>query len=329
MRNIPIDGPRARYQRLRHLGDLAEYGLSLDRHHTAPFRVVWDAYEREAQVRLRDTVLARVYPHADPVVLRVEDAYPADADAFLLRAVRNAADLTDTWAKRKAAAERAEKARAAVGEFQSTRLLVDGLLKRGMTAEEMVRAVCGLAAEQAWVLPDPEMRPEVLANLGVLSVLTEGGRDLPENEDALFALLRRGLDIWRERMDADALTAQCQAVADATRVAERSLESAFFAAQRHRARLLPADAVFGDLSADHAPVVRFRGVPIGTRGWGTTVLTPVVALGVPHVLARAAVKAMDARVILAQIGKTMADFPAIDPAALRALVAEVDLGYRG
>lgn len=60
MRIITLDGPKARYERIRLLDEAADYGLTLDPQATAPFTVRWNALRKQAEICIQHTVLAFV-----------------------------------------------------------------------------------------------------------------------------------------------------------------------------------------------------------------------------------------------------------------------------
>lgn len=101
MRKIEIEGPRARIERLKLLDAAEEYGLELAPESTAPFTVRWveTEYEKYAGVFLKSTFIGKVDMTNKKPMLLIRKEYPAQHDNALLRALRNAADLTDMIGK--------------------------------------------------------------------------------------------------------------------------------------------------------------------------------------------------------------------------------------
>ncbi len=98
MRQLELDGTKARYERLKLLPQAETFGVEISDEMTAPFHVRWDEPRRACGVFLESTLVAKVDAGAMKIFIR--EGYPERFDHAILRAVRNAADAADEIGKR-------------------------------------------------------------------------------------------------------------------------------------------------------------------------------------------------------------------------------------
>lgn len=94
-RQLAVDGTKAGFDRIRLLDQATDYGVAWGPEFTAPFRVVWR--DNQPQIFLGHTFVAAMETQLGQLWIR--DAYPAEFDAPLVRALRNAVTCADRIGK--------------------------------------------------------------------------------------------------------------------------------------------------------------------------------------------------------------------------------------
>lgn len=345
-RQIPLDGPKARYQRIKQLSEAADYGLELTEHATAPFTVRWDPLIDKPTVCLRQTRLATVECDAiaDAPTLRVRPGYPEEHDAVLLRALRNAADVADEVGRRQRAAAK-EKASGKSAPLL-TRTRTEFTVRMGYA--DLAKALWG--AESL----DPKLRPEVRGQGGFtleaysgntchtfpfvpvedgFRVAHAGYASFFLKEDVFLGRLEQGRAAWDARFDADLLKADIDLLMRAGRVDKFTIESSYEAALRKERVDISVTARFrgfsmlyrgGNLDLHHAGI-RVADTPPhdkkGTSLWGG-MLSPEFTKELSE-----ARKMMEAHWRAAAIGHRAEDYPVLRDGLIAQEVSRVDFGY--
>lgn len=347
MRVLNLDGPKARYERLRLLKDAKDFGLELDPKSTAPFTVSWCREISGPEVTFRRTRLAMVdtRPGRPTAQLRILDQYPEDKDAALIRALENAADLTDEVGRLKRA-EAAEAKTKAAGPKLFAKGPGVGFTITGYTPTAFMQALCGADGRYGGVFvedfdplrPPPQTRVRFRRSntwetetftLGAGTLTYEAGRydQYHLKEEPFRGLLADGARYWDANIRPDALAEACASVVRATPDTDWSLRTSYNYAENY-ALLAPCAGVrLGAMSCDPKFTVRFHGVILAREGDMGRLLRPMTGLGVEEALINDAVNAMRLRMRAARLGARVEDFPVVDPDMIRDAIDSTDTGH--
>lgn len=344
MRVIELEGTRAQYERIKLLKDAESYGLSLDPEQTAPFTVVWNPSRQDADIVYRQTVLAEVHSHGR-ISLRVREAFPEDKQFALLRALRNVTALTDQIGSLK----RAEKAagKTATAEKLFTNQAVEPFQLPAISCMDLFKSLHGAGGLNKKVKasdfdpkgPLPETVNVTLRNGNSTShvrLVNQGGvltyetpRWIPYHlkRDAFIRLLADGRKHWDEVMDRDKVDTACRAVIRTTDADEKTIAAQHCYALANKGTSMSVTATCGHMSMDKTKEMRFHGILLGEAYNGDTINRATKLIGADPAWVKAAIHGMSVRLMAAQMGRSVFDFPTIQTDRIRDLVDEVDYGY--
>lgn len=354
-RHLDIPDTRAAYARLSLLPRAAEFGLELDPADTAPFTVRWNAAQRRPEILFRETLVAYLedYWDREPDVMRtvmcVRTEFPADKDFALLRAVANAVALTDQIGRM----EREEKARKKKGYVTMNGTNFLAAVPGGMTT------LIGARAEERDFTFSPHSQTPGLYHASLrhgkgsiaftieerpgegLYVQKEGYVSIGPKAEEMTDLLHRGAARWARSFDPagfrDVLSQAC-ALPEVDRA---SVMMAFQYGDAPQDRFAPvrigAEGTGLVLSKNQDFDLFHNGLWVGQcyfNYWGgnegfefrTPRATPWVEAASAELI-DAATQKMGILMILNGLGRTAADYPVLDTAALQAAVEETDFGY--
>lgn len=345
MRFIPLDQPKARYERIKLIDQAETYGQELDPHATAPFTVRWNAPTRSPGVFIDDTCVAHVSFDQKTPMLRVREGCPEKFDFALLRALRNTMDVTDTIGKMQRAEAREKK-----GD--------EGLFTRTTTAfrpeiqdaDDMHKALLGLETLDKRIgchvftnkahIPDQfyitasfgrqghafnvYIRPDGL-------VSDDANSAYGFRESSLNAALREGLSIFNERMIPARLEEACRAlISSSAPIDETSLQAEYGATplDKRNQTVITRSGGLSSVQKFRSTWHRFQGIRFaqGINFEGTD-LPPSFA--VDKDLIKRAGTIMNLRWQAATLGKDIKDYPLLTEDLLESRMADIDFGYDG
>lgn len=347
MRILPLDGPRARYERIRLLEEAADYGLRLDPQATAPFTVRWNSSRKLAEVCVRHTVLAYVNVLYASPRLHVRDAYPEDQDNALLRAIRNAADLADQIG-------RLQRANARLNRVEPQKIAPDALLVKARDATEfsldLGRSDITKAAYGAMTLPDVSTRSVTMLgrrNERLRIVVSNGDDDvsfdlmhhqgtfryepktwpaLQPTRAGLLRFLDAGRAAWDCKADPKAFSVAARALISGPTFDEDTLTTTWRVAHDRKQTVQNATATQGPFTMQHAKFassgsdqLRFKGILMTEES--------TKLMGVPETEREQVDNLMLHYTRAAELGLSLEDFPAINPMKIRQMVEGTDFGY--
>lgn len=347
MRIIPLDGPKARYERIRLLDEAADYGLTLDPQATAPFTVRWNALRKQAEICIQHTVLAFVNARYASPSLEIRDAYPEDQDNALLRAIRNAANLADQVGC-------LQRANARLNRIEPRKISPDALLVKARDARafslDIGRTDIIKAAYGAMTLPDVSTQSVMMfgrRNERLRIVVLNGDDDisfdlmhhqgtfryepktwpaLQPTQAGLLRFLDAGRAAWDRKADPNAFSVAARALMSGPTFDEYTLTTTWRVAHDRKQTIQNATAMQGpftmqnaEFAASGSDQLRFNGILMTEESTNL--------MGVPEAERQQVDDLMLHHTRAAELGLSLGDFPAINPTKVRELVEETDFGY--
>lgn len=346
MREIEIEGTKAGYARLKTMGQLHEYGLQLTPEATAPFQVRWDPAVDAACVCLNQTRIAEVNISGPKPILHIIDAYPAAHDSVLIRALRNAASMTDHMAK---LAKAEGKSRGPL--FTTTRdqitVPMDGpTFHKAMLGAEIV---------------DPRLRISTLAHVRpCYQIIAHAGKIQHKFEfehvdgvmvsrpvhyatyamkaEPFLALLAKGLRIWESRFSADALTASLRGAPAINTINVGQIETSYDLLSRGDGTFVDPHTVtrVGEMTFTRNTQkqgygeeleLRFRDLRVMTEHHSRKADLPDGYARDHKDLLAGAFKAMSVMWKAEAMGHKLEDYPAFDVAVVEKMIEDTHFGY--
>lgn len=348
MRKIEIEGPRARMERLKLLDAAEEYGLELAPEATAPFTVRWveTEYEKYAGVFLKSTFIGKVDMTSKKPMLLIRKEYPAQHDNALLRALRNAADLTDMIGKMQREETRNETIPDPSGVLSKDKIAYDFHIT---DAETLNKALLGVEALHpnitfSWQKGVPnKIHPyfSVRVHLGK----AEHGFKIEHREDRMVVcfsdydrygvksemfkeIVDAGLAAYDERMDPDQLVSACRdLIAQSVPMDIDTIYKDYQTSKKTRGSKTMFS--FGPLSSVRkgmSVVNRFNGIRFSYNEGPSDDFLPGGESTPKNVLSKASMIMMLTWRAM-EMGKTPADYPLLTPERISAEIENTDFGY--
>lgn len=344
MRILNLDGPKARYERIRLLKEAAGFGLELNPQATAPFTVGWCSELSGAELLFRRTRVAYVSTRDAPQ-LRIRDEYPEDKDGALIRALENAADLTDEVGRMKRAEAAADKEGKTAVKLFSKRPQPPFTIT-GHTPLAFLRALAGADACYGGVRSDdfdPDRTPDQIrvhfrrgntTEKAVFTTSPDGLTCAPQPyaqyhlEEAPFrALLAQGAKHWDAHITPQTVEDACRAVLRATPETDITLNRDYDHAAYYDRLLDAPDVRCGQMSCDPQFVVRLHGVMLANQGQMGRLTRVFRTVPADMGTMSAAANAMRLRMRAARLGARVEDFRVINADEIRGVIDTTDIGY--
>lgn len=342
MRTLPLEGPRARYDRIKLLTLAEDFGKELLPDATAPFAVRWDAQRRRLSLLLDETLVAEVKVRDEGGVLDIRDVYPERFDFALLRAVRNVADMTDEVGKLKRAVDKEKSGET--GLFTRTPVAFatriqdwDVMHKALRGAEALNKKLC----VQMYTPEDLDDYFSIYAHFGRarhrfnirctqnglrVTIYDETGYGL--REETLNDLLDAGLALYDERMTPERLEAACRKlIAETGDVDAETIHADYHSVDKTRNEEAALKVgPFTTFKRGYWPQHRFNGVRFAQQTIRPLECLPAGVI-VDQDLVEDAAKNLTMRWEALAIGKRISDYPLLTEALISARIENTDFGY--